>query len=87
MLKLGFSKLFEQSAKFSKSGPKATKVHAHSLVNTGSLNIIIFPMDIGGAISLVSPKRTLDGLGFLMRNPLNERFALFSHKPSTITEI
>jgi len=82
MLKFGFNGLFEQSAKFSKSGPKAARVLAHSFVSTGNLNIKILPIEIGEVLSLVSPKRTLDGRGFLIRNPLNKRLALFSHKPS-----
>jgi len=84
MLKFGFNGLLEQSAKFSKSGPKAARVLAHSFVSTGCLNIKMFPIEIGDVLSLVSPKRTLDGRGFLIRNPLNKRFALFSHSPSTI---
>lgn len=87
MLKFGFNGLFEQSAKFSKSGPKAARVLAHSLVSTGNLNINIFPIEIGEALSLVSPKRTLDGRGFFMRNPLNKRLTLFSHNPSIISVI
>lgn len=82
MLKFGFNGLLEQSAKFSKSGPKAARVLAHSLVSTGNLNIKMFPIEIGEVLSLVSPKRTLDGRGFLIKNPLNKRFALFSHNPS-----
>lgn len=82
MLKFGFNGLLEQSAKFSKSGPKAARVLAHSFVRTGSLNIKMFPMESGEALSLVSPKRTLEGRGFLIRNPLNNRLPLFSHNPS-----
>lgn len=87
MLKFGFNGLLEQSAKFSKLGPNAASVLAHSLVNTGNLNIKIFPIEIGEVFSLVSPKRTLDGRGFLIRNPLNNRLALFSHNPSIINVI
>lgn len=84
MLKFGFNGLFEQSAKFSKSGPKAARMLAHSFVKTGNLNIKMFPTEIGELLSLISPKRTLDGRGFLIRNPLNKRLALFSHSPSII---
>lgn len=87
MLKFGFNGLFEQSAKFSKSGPKAARVLAHSFVRTGNLNIKMFPIEKGEALSLVSPKRTLDGRGFLIRNPLNNRLALFSQSPSIIRVI
>lgn len=87
MLKFGFNGLLEQSAKFSKSGPKAARVLAHSFVRTGNLNIKMFPIEIGEVLSLVSPKRTFDGRGFLIRNPLNKRLALFSHNPSIIRVI
>lgn len=84
MLKFGFKGLLEQSAKFSKSGPKAARVLALSFVSTGSLNIKMFPIEIGEVLSLVSPKRILDGRGFLIKNPSNKRLALHSHNPSII---
>lgn len=87
MLKFGFNGLLEQSAKFSKSGPNVARILAHSLVSTGNLNIKMLPMEIGEVLSLVSPKRTLDGRGFLIRNPLNKRLALFSHNPSINRDI
>lgn len=84
MLKFGFKGLFEQSARFSNSGPNAASVLAHSLVNTGNLNIRIFPIEKGEVFSLISPRRTFDGRGFLMKNPLNNRLALVSQTPSIV---
>lgn len=82
MLKFGFNGLFEQSARFSNSGPNAVSVQAHSFVKTGNLNIRMFPIEKGEVFSLVSPRRTFDGRGFLIKNPLNNRLALVSQTPS-----
>jgi hypothetical protein len=87
MLKFGFNGLFEQSARFSNSGPNAASTLAHSIVNTGNLNIRMFPIEKGEVFSLVSPSKTFDGRGFLMKNPLNNNLALVSQTPSTTREI
>jgi len=84
MLKFGFSGLLAQSAKFSRSGPNAASALAHSFVSIGNLNIKMLPIEIGEVFSLVSPKRTLDGRGFLIKNPLNKILPLCSHSPSII---